>query len=212
MTITRVLASLLAVALLFAPVVRAQDSSSTLPAVRNDNSSPSPSAKNEELPDAPKPSGTLVFGPNGPPPAQGYKGPMPSRGFYKDGDYMRPRFGFRQVADGNFWTLAFALHAAASTFDAVSTLHAASLGHADANPLFGAHATPGRVAGIKLGVAALSMTGLYVAKKSDMQDSYEGVKRTDFPPRWWVMALFAPALYFAAGAHNATLGRIQPPK
>jgi len=198
----RILACGLGVALSLAPMARAQDGSST-----------SPSAKEKELPDAPKPN--IVIHPL--PklfvlPDAHYRGPMPSGGFYKDGDNVRPRFGFRQVADQHFWIMAVAVPGAASAFDAVSTLHAVSLGHSDANPLLGSHPTAGRVAGIKLGMGVLSATCAYFVKRSNMQDDYAGVKRDDFPPRWWVMALVAPALYIAAGAHNLTLGRVKPQK
>jgi len=200
MMMNRMLACWLCFALLLVPVVSAQDDGTT-----------APPAKRKELPDAPKPN--LVIGPS--PklfllPASHYQGPLPSRGFYKDGDDIRPRFGFRQVADQRYWTVAVAVPAAASIFDAVTTLRAASLGHPDANPLMGSHPTAGRVAGIKLGTGLLTAVSAYFLKKSDMQEDYMGARHDGFPPRWWVMALVAPAVYFAAGAHNLTLGRVKP--
>jgi len=193
MTITKELASLLAVALLFAPVMQAQQAS---PA-----SAESTAEKVKLLERSP-----FL------PPAPGYKGPMPSGGFRKEPDGLSPRFGFRQVADKHYWLTAVVLPSAASAFDAVSTFHAVSLGHPDANPLFGSHPTAGRVAGIKLGVGILQAMGIYRLKKYDMEADYEGEKHEEFPPRWWKMALFAPALFFAAGGYNYTLGRVKPPQ
>ena len=200
MTMTRMLACWLGFVLMFAPVLSAQENGST-----------SAKAREKELPDAPKPN--LII--NASPklfllPAPGYKGPMPSHGYYKDGDDIRPRFGFQQIADQRFWTLGVVLPAAASAFDAITTLHAASLGHPDANPLFGSHPTAGRVAAVKLGAGCLVSMATYFVKKEDMQNDYIGAKRDGFPPRWWVLALLSPALYIAAGAHNLTLGRVKP--
>jgi len=191
---TRMLACCLSFALFLAPEVGAQDAGSTTSA-----------AKKKELPDAPKPNPTPFLMP-----VVGYRGPMPSHGFYHEGDDIHPRFGFRQVADQRYWTVAVALPAAASVFDAVTTLHAVSLGHLEANPLFGAPPTPGRIAGIKLGAAVLTSTCSYMLKRSDMRDDYEGVKREGFPGRWWVTTLVAPALWLGVGIHNATLHRVPP--
>ena len=197
---TRMLACWLCFGLILAPGVIAQDGGST-----------APPAKQKELPDAPKPN--LII--NASPklfllPAPSYRGPLPTGGFYKDGDDIRPRFGFRQVADQRYWTLAVGVPAAASIFDAVTTLRAASLGHPDANPLMGSHPTAGRVAGIKLGTGLLTAVSAYFLKKSDMKEDYMGARHDGFPPRWWVMALAAPGVYLAAGAHNLTLGRAKP--
>jgi len=143
-------------------------------------------------------------------PALSYKGPLPTHGYYvRDGE-MYPRFGFRQVADRKFWLLAVALPAAATAFDGVTTFRAVSLGNSEGNPLFGSHPTPARVAGIKLGVGFVSATSLYFLKREDMKYDYKGWKRDGFPPRWSKMALVAPALWFALGAHNLSLGRVPP--
>jgi len=143
-------------------------------------------------------------------PALSYKGPLPSHGYYMHGDEIYPRFGFRQVADTNFWALAVALPGAATSFDAMTTFHAISLGNVEGNPLLGPHPTPARVAGIKLGASVLNATSLYVLKREDMRYDYKGWKRDGFPPRWSIMAWVAPALWCALGAHNLTLGRVPP--
>jgi hypothetical protein len=135
---------------------------------------------------------------------------MPSHGFSHDGDEFHPRFGFRQVADQRYWTLGVALPAAASALDAVTTLRAVSLGHPEANPLFGAKPGPGRVAAIKIGVTALFATGSYILKRSAMRDRYEGIKRDDFPGHWWLLSAVGSALWIGVGVHNATLGRAHP--
>lgn len=193
---TRILAGTLALALVFLPLARAQDGGSA-----------SPNEKKKELPDAPKPHiDPAIFEL----PAVNYKGPMPSRGYYLHGDDILPRFGFRQVADQRYWTLGVMLPAAASALDAVTTLRAVSLGHPDANPLFGANPGPGRVAAIKIGVTAIFATGSYFMKRSAMQDDYKGIKREGFPGRWWVMSVIGSALWIGLGAHNATLGRVHP--
>src|SRR5208282_4857289 len=185
MTTSRVVASLLAVALMFAPVVSAQDSGSN-----------STTAKGKQLPDAPEPNLRPAWSSNGPMPAQGYKGPMPSHGYYRDGDAYYPRFGFRQVADKHYWLMAVVLPSAASAFDAAATFHAVSLGHAEGNPLLGSRPTVGRVAGVKLGVGILQAIGIYRLKKHDMEADYAAEKHDgEFPPRWWKTALFAPALF-----------------
>jgi hypothetical protein len=194
MTITKMLACWLSFALLFTPVGCAQDGGST-----------APSAKKKELPDAPKPNiDPAIFEL----PAMNYRGPMPSRGYYKHGDDILPRFGFRQVADQRYWTLGVVLPAAASALDAVTTLRAVSLGHPEANPVLGSSPGPGRVAGIKLGIVALFATGSFFMKRSAMQDDYKGIKREGFPGRWWVMSVIGSALWIGVGAHNATLGRV----
>jgi hypothetical protein len=66
------------------------------------------------------------------------------------------------------------------------------------------------VAGIKLGFTVLNSTCVYILKRGNMREDYEGVKHGGFPPRWWVMSLVAPAVWIAAGVHNATLGRVKP--
>src|SRR5208282_2774914 len=184
MTTSRVVASLLAVALMFAPVVSAQDSGSN-----------STTAKGKQLPDAPEPNLRPAQSSNGPLPAQGYKGPMPSHGYYRDGNDYYPRFGFRQVADKHYWLMAVVRPCAASALDAVARFHAVSLGNTEANPLLGSHPTPGRVAGIKLGLGVFQAIGLYHLKKWDMEADYVGGKPEEYWPRWWKTALFAPALY-----------------
>jgi len=194
LTMNRMLASWLILALVITPTVNAQ------------NGSPAPPpAKKNDLPDAPTPRiDPAVFEL----PAMNYRGPMPSRGYYKHGDDVMPRFGFRQVADQQYWLLGVALPAGASAFDAVTTLRAVSLGHPEANPLFGSKPGPGRVAAIKLSVTALFAVGTYFLKRSAMRDKYKGIKREGFPGRWWVMSAFGSALWIGVGAHNATLGRV----
>ena len=178
--------SALAAALMFPPILCAQQAASS-----------DASAKSTDLPDRP-----ILQ-----PPAAGYKGPMPSRGYYTQDGETYPRFGFRQVADKNYWTLAVVLPSAASAFDSVTTFRALSRGNTESNPLAGPHPTPARLAGIKLGVGLVEATGLYFLKKRDMENDYKGWKHEVFPPRWWKMALVAPAVWFACGGYNLSLGR-----
>ena len=195
----RTITNVFVISILFVPVTYAQQSTAPVAAAR-DAAAKTVVAANNELPD--RPLHQL--------PTPSYKGPLPSHGYYlRDGE-IYPKFGFRQVADKNFWMLAVALPAAASAFDGVTTFHAIALGNSEGNPLFGAHPIPGRVAGIKAGVGFLSATSMYFLKREDMQYDYKGWKRDGFPGRWSKMALLAPAFWLALGAHNLTLGR-QPP-
>src|SRR5271168_3573679 len=182
MNITRVLAFWLAVSLLLAPQVCAQDSGSAPPAVKSDSGSGLPPVQNKELPDAPKPQAKIYRDPI---PARGYRGPMPSHGFRQKDGGASPQFGFRQVADKNYWYMAVVLPSAASAFDGISTFHGISLGNSEVNPLLGSHPKAGVVAGLKLGAGVVQAVCLYHLKKADMQNDYAGVKRDEFPPRWW---------------------------
>ena len=174
---------------LFVPAAGAQDGAASSSAVTA-----------SELPDRPVPRL----------PAVNYTGPMPSRGFYVQDGETYPRFGFRQVADKNFWILAVALPGAASALDGVTTFRAISLGNSEGNPIFGRHPTPLRVAGIKLGALSLTSTTLYFLKREDMRNDYKGWKRDGFPPRWSRMALLPTAFWLALAANNLSLGRVSP--